>query len=792
MPHCRAPKMAKKPPKRSVVIRLNVSDQIRTYSIINPSNVTSQVAVPLGEGGSGIVFLAAQRLHRNVLIKRAIKFFMYRDNIAQLTFHEKSRGISSKDFLNEIVNISEFSHENLVKVTDAGVHRFGTYDIPYIVTDFVEGPNLKQVIDCAPDSKQKSDAAVFRASIKENPSDILRILIEAAAALQLLHEHRFLHCDIAPKNIFLKKQENFKVIVGDLGVGRSMTQGGRFRIVGSKEYMPPELLPHLYRVVSHQKLRTFFPRWDLFAFAKTGLEVMGLIPKGNDFPWINPLKVMLEECRDGTNYKHIMQVSERIRWLLSVNRSASDVPELSPTLLTKTRRLMPVEPLATTDRVRTLSWHPALLRLAKVPQLTAAPHIFPGAVHTRYEHSLGAMETMRRYLMNLVGQNDFQEHLSSSKIETALLCALFSSLTRFPFSTIIREIRGLPESSLKIFAKEGLLGEIFAIKDSNGHTLVDLLKKHFPSVDVGCVRNILGDVKQAFTKEDELIYSLLNCSLDVRVIDFVRRDSLHLGVSRQTFDLDELLAHLKIHHHRLAIAITGVSIAEEIITLRYTLFNRIYWNRPNRAFVAMVRHLILTLGTTEMLDEMRQKVLKATETEILQFLLEKSYDRKRKDLINMIEILMDDGRRQFQVILEASPKEDSELSVVCQRVRDMNHLQTLALADRIAEEVKLFLPQTLNRLTRVPVLIDIPTEPGTGNKLGDDILVIYPKPETKMAENLSHASGIVKGVNDSFNEYLCRMRILLHPDLYPGTSAEREQRLALRARIKEYLLRTVQ
>jgi HD superfamily phosphohydrolase len=765
----------RKQPKRSELLCFEIGHPIRNHKILNNlAKTTAGIAEPLGEGGSGIVFLAEQTLHKKITIKRAIKFFMYRDDIANLTLHDKSEGISSKDFLNEIVNISGFSHEHLVKVIDAGLYPVNGFDVPYIVTDFIEGPTLKHITDLAEESKgptQDNDSVNLQKRIKENPENILHILIQIATGLEFLHDRSFLHCDIAPKNIFLKRNENYKAIIGDLGAGKTLKRKGKWRVIGTKSYMPPEIHKYLYKSVTFDQFNSFFPRWDIYAFAKTGLALIKVIENNTHLPWIIPTKTMFNDAISGVSYKDISEILTRLRWLLSVNRSTTNVPELSPTLLTKKRRLMPVESLATTERVSLLTWHPALLRLAKVPQLTAARHTFPGAIHTRYEHSLGTMETMRRYLMNLVGQNSFQDHLNASKIETALLCSLFSSLLRFPFSTIIREIRGIPSNLIKVFSKKDLLKDIFCIKDSNGDTLPDLVKKLFPNVDIGCVINILTDEKSTFTKEDELIYSLLNSSLDVRVVDFVRRDSLHLGISRQTFDLDELLAHLTIHQHKLAISVTGVSTAEEIITMRYTLFNRIYWNRPNRMLVSIIRHIILALANETFLKKLRKEILNATEMDILTFLEEELYDASRNDLINLIEVVKEDGHKPFKVILEASPKEDADLSVVCHRFREMNNIEAQELAGNLTNEIRDYFAKPLDMHNFVPLLVDMPFEPGSGNKLGDDILVIYPQKGEARSENL------------------CRMRIFIHPEFYPNTN---EAKVGMKQRIKEYLLRTVQ
>jgi hypothetical protein len=111
---------------------------------------------------------------------------------------------------------------------------------------------------------------------------------------------------------------------------------------------------------------------------------------------------------------------KRISFLRPIQREIADVPELSSSVKEKARKLIPVAPVTTSRRISKLLRHPSIIRLAKVPQLTTVYQLFPGANHTRYEHSLGVMETVRRYILALIDQSEFLEHLSESKIETAV------------------------------------------------------------------------------------------------------------------------------------------------------------------------------------------------------------------------------------------------------------------------------------------------------------------------------------------------------------------------------------
>ena len=86
------------------------------YKTINKDGSETNTIKPLGEGCSGIVYLSEQSFTESAKVKRAVKFFIFRDDL------QKRLGtyISSDNFQDEIINITLFSHENLIKVIDGG------------------------------------------------------------------------------------------------------------------------------------------------------------------------------------------------------------------------------------------------------------------------------------------------------------------------------------------------------------------------------------------------------------------------------------------------------------------------------------------------------------------------------------------------------------------------------------------------------------------------------------------------------------------------------------------------
>lgn len=760
---------------------------LKGYSLIDSKKLSKKKRDlrPLGEGGSSVVYLAKQKLYAAVEVTRAVKFFIYRDDVADLTRHKYSGPVSTEEFLQEVANIAQFNHENLLKVIDAGLHDVLGLKIPFIVTEYIEGPTLAQLLN----PKKAARPSVCKALIQRlnaEPETLLRFLHEIGLGLLHLHSRNFSHCDIAPKNIFIQPKA-FKPVIGDLGTGKSLDiKTSSVFVCGTERYMPQIVRNHRYKNVNWTTFQKFHPWWDVYAFIKTAQETLNLLSPSVKVSWRTPLQRSLQMAEMKVDFFTLEALVSRIAWLNPVHRVTGQVPELSPSLSSQHYKLMPVQSPMLSFRLRRLAEHPALTRLAKVPQITSARHIFPGALHTRYEHSLGTMETVRRYLQALLDRAPFLEHLSPSAIETALVSGLLFSMTRFPFSNVIHEIKAKHKHLLQDLSRAEVFNESLKLKEPGGPDIREEVAAQFPLANFDLVRRILVGEANTQKPEEAFIHSLLNCSLDARVVDFVRRDSLHLGLSADSFSLDELLPHLTIDNHRLALSISGLSVAEEVICLRYWLFNRIYWNYPNRCFVAMFRHLFMELANKPgWVKRFRHFALNHSGDEILHFCASQARAVHRHDLEDLGALLTRDFQSLYKIGFEFNKRENHDLSTTLEAALKKDHEDSTTLQKHIAEHIAPHLRSPINLKARVPVLIDLPREPGGHSKLGEDMYVIK---HDGNPSHLSAASSIIAGVQNSFDNVLLRMRVLIHPALFP---AEDSKRSDLRKAIHEFLKENV-
>lgn len=715
----------------------------------------------LGAGGSGIVFRADQIITKDVRVPRAIKFFMYRDDIAELTIHKRHGPISREDFEAEIVNITSFNHQYLVKVISAGFYDSGDGQVPYIVTDFVSGPTLRGVISS--DANQACKEA--REIVEDNPEVILDILVKIGEAVAHIFDRGFSHCDIAPKNIFLQVVGGrIQPILGDLGISKRLDVKEVSRkavfIAGSKDWIPGRVSKVLETEISYQEFVSLQPYWDIYGFCKTGLELIKSFPGVSRLYWFQAVEKALSKGLEEGGYSSIHAVIERLEFLKPVYREVARIPELSNGIGRGVRKMMPVEALKASDRLDVLVRHPAIFRLSRVPQLTTSNYILPGSTHTRYEHTLGVLETMRRYLISLLDEKEFLEHFSVARVEIALIAAAFSSMTRFPLSNVIHEMRGRDKSCYSVLSRANIWSYLGIILNKEGKSIFDVVSDKFKNVPMEDLKLIIQRKQSDMSEEDSLIYSMLNSSLDVRTVDFVRRDAHHLGiVNSEAFQLDEILPHLTVHNNKLALRATGISVAEHVVSLRYWLFSRAYWNRPNRAYFAMCRYVFSRLWEEGFGARVFPEVLGLDQMGVLGLVLRISQDAGLNECVDIIKKIMGNEGELYKLVFEESRESiGAEDGAIIDWASQASFIEVDRVMRCLEGRFREFCEGSYPDGERI-LLFDFPTEPGS-IKLGDDIYVTDSRVPARL---LTQVSPIVRGVNDSFVSQLSRLRIYRHP-----------------------------
>ncbi len=293
----------------------------------NSAGAKSDCVAPIGHGGSSVVFLAQQAILEQSAslrtVPRAIKFYMVSPALARKNDLDQVETANTQNVLNEIKNLTCLQHDNILKVIDTGVCEHNGMAVNYLVTEYIPGPTLRDVIACGHNQQRSKrrirDGELVYRQIRRDPALIVRILDQLCAAIEYLHAQNTYHCDIAPKNIFIHRADGCRPILGDFTLGRQIDDWDcydRILIGGAMRYAPPPVHRHFRHEIGPREFASYAVHWDMYGFAKSALELVDLAPSSSFLPWKNALIRYLDETMIEENGVTAARLHRRIAKLL--------------------------------------------------------------------------------------------------------------------------------------------------------------------------------------------------------------------------------------------------------------------------------------------------------------------------------------------------------------------------------------------------------------------------------------------------------------------------------------------
>ena len=245
-------------------------------------------------------------------------------------------------------------------------------------------------------------------------------------------------------------------------------------------------------------------------------------------------------------------------------------------------RLPPGDTAPLTPRVRALLDTADMRRLARVSQLGLVGLVYPGAVHSRLEHSLGVYRLAIEFLRRLKDDPRFATAVGPDDASAFIAAALVHDIGHWPFCHPIEDM-GLAEIPRHESLVEGILasGPVADVLDSSW----GIPPQRIASLITGAATDPAG----------RILHSLLSGPIDVDKMDYLARDSLHAGVPYgRNFDQPRLLASLCLDERGEALAITdkGRTAAELMVFARYVMFSEVYWHHAVRSATGMLQRAV--------------------------------------------------------------------------------------------------------------------------------------------------------------------------------------------------------
>jgi len=205
---------------------------------------------------------------------------------------------------------------------------------------------------------------------------------------------------------------------------------------------------------------------------------------------------------------------------------------------------------------------PQIQRLRRIKQLGFISLVYPGANHSRLEHSIGTM---------FLGSK-LADHLELSDYDKRLvrIAALLHDVGHGPFSHVSEAVLDVKHEAL-------------TAKVIEETSLNDIISKEFDTKKIIDIINGKGSLGPIISGE-----------LDVDRMDYLIRDSHYTGVAYGIIDVDRIIANLKLKRY-LILDIKGVQAAEEALVARYQMYPSVYQHHTTRILNAMFRRALRKL-----------------------------------------------------------------------------------------------------------------------------------------------------------------------------------------------------
>ena len=244
---------------------------------------------------------------------------------------------------------------------------------------------------------------------------------------------------------------------------------------------------------------------------------------------------------------------------------------------------------------------PIFQRLRRIRQLSGAHLIYPGAQHTRFEHSLGVM-----HMASMAGHVLYEKGIvSSDNIQNLRFAGLLHDIGHGPFSHLFEELLQKRKMSHEDIGRDIILktqiGDLISANGFNKKFITELA---------------FGDSKFQFMNE------IISGALSADIMDYLLRDGYFTGAEHAKIDHNRLTYSLDVYKNKLALEKSALVNFETMMISRYQMFKAVYFHKTVRAGeVMLLESMYLAEEELGLSSTSLNEYLKLTDEVILSKLL---------------------------------------------------------------------------------------------------------------------------------------------------------------------------
>ncbi len=210
--------------------------------------------------------------------------------------------------------------------------------------------------------------------------------------------------------------------------------------------------------------------------------------------------------------------------------------------------------------------HPLMQRLNRINQLGLASVVYPGARHTRFQHSLGAFHLMSEAILSLQQKGLFIFDSEAEAVEAAIL---MHDIGHGPFSHVLENtlISGISHEEISLLMMERINHDL----GGRLNLAIAIFKDEYPK---------------------RFLHQLISSQLDMDRLDYLRRDSFYTGVTEGNIGSARIIKMLNVVNDRLVVEQKGIYSLENYLTTRRLMYWQVYLHKTAVAYEKLLVNML--------------------------------------------------------------------------------------------------------------------------------------------------------------------------------------------------------